>query len=120
MSRAFGRLEYTLNDVEVVGDKATADVTVNNADIDAALQNAMSDLQNSDDSEVQALINNRDEKGLMQKFFEAFYDEVDKVDMIGDKGVTFELEKNDDGNWKITDDSIAAFYETISPRANAD
>lgn len=120
IKHSFGRLEYTVDDVTVNGDMATVDLTVNNADIDTAYNNATTTVQNTDDPEILALISNGDAKGLAQKIYQLYYDEIDKVGMIGDTKITLELEKDDDGNWEVTDDSVDDFYNALAPTLYSD
>ncbi len=120
IKHSFGRLEYTIDDVTIDGDKATVDLTVNNADIDTAYRNALTTIQNTDDPEILTLISNGDEKGLVQKAYQLYYDEIDKVGMVGETKVTFELEKDDDGNWEVTDDSVDDFYNVLAPTLYSD
>lgn len=109
MQHTFGRFDYEIDDVTVDGDTATVDLTVSNADVTTAMENASEQLMASvyTDEEVYDMAINNDQKGLMQKLFSLYYDEVDSVDMIEDQDVTLELEKNDDGDWEITDDSAS-------------
>lgn len=113
----FSRVEYQIKQVNVDGNSASVDLTVSNADVEAAVNNAIQDVKDRafTNPEIQKLIANADEEGLVKKILETFYAEVDQVDMISDRDITIKLEKNDNGSWEITDDSVDNLLNTLVP-----
>ena len=67
----FGRLTYSIDDIKVDGDKATATITVSNVDIATVAQQWQTDIQTyAQSAEAQQVLVNEGQTGLFKAIFQ--------------------------------------------------
>lgn len=102
----FSNLDYEIGDIKVDGDTATAELTIENTDLDAAFEVWEEDISSwITSSEAQDLYADEGEAGLMKYSFEQLMDTIEHgdIDVVSDD-ITVSLEKVD-GEWAISEDS---------------
>ena len=102
----FSNLDYEIGDIKVDGDAATAELTIENTDLDAAFEVWEEDISSwITSSEAQDLYAEEGENALMKYSFEQLMDTIEHgdIDIVSDD-VTVSLEKVD-GEWAISEDS---------------
>lgn len=107
MSHTFGRMEYSIDSVEVDGDTATVTVSLKNPNVTKAMEAANTDLYSMDTAELQEIYTSEGEVGLMDKVFELYYEEIDKAEVEDCGTVTYDMQKSD-GTWGFADADTAS------------
>lgn len=110
---ALKHFSYTIDEVNVDGDAAVVKVTINNADLDVAMDAAIEDIQASIDQYEDMLIQEDGEKLFMQEVYKKLYEQLDKEDAtMKESKVTLTYHKEGD-SWVIDDDSVTSLCNAI-------
>ena len=110
----FAKFDYSVGDVKVDGDTATAKLTLTNVD----LQSVMNDVQSNmtSDSEFMAKVTEAASSGDMTKVyplvFEKMYAGIDASDKLVTSDVEMKVEKKD-GQWTVNEDNMSDIVSSI-------
>ena len=113
-AHVFKRLDYTIDEIQIDGDTATATLTVSNVNLSAIVTEAseqfsenvldyMEEIDMSSDTAMQE---------LMGKLFELIYETIDTTEDFNTTSLTITLTKTD-GTWVIDDSSAEAFISAM-------
>lgn len=117
LEHSFKHFDYTINDVVVDGDTATASLTLTNADLGAVIEDATTEItENIED--YQDIINGENGRNeFMKVFFNKIYEKLDATEETVSNDATLKLKKVD-GEWEVDDSSmnevISAMYGGVS------
>ena len=109
---SFGHFDYAINSVNVDGDKATVALSLTNANMQSALENASNALSENSDQYADLLTADDAVKQLMKLYFEEYYKQMDASEDLVTTDVDLKLTKGDDG-WEIDQDGIEAVYSAM-------
>ena len=115
LQHAFSKYSYEVGSIEVDGDKATAAVTVSNANLQAAIDTASADFSSRQQELAEKYSNGGEDalKDLMKEYFDAVYKAIDEGDETVTTDLTLNLTKKD-GEWEVDEDSqqqlVSAMY----------
>lgn len=105
MSHCMKHLDYTVDTVTVddSGEKATAELTVKNVDMEACMTEALTEFDTwSAGEEAAEVYTNESEKGLFAKLFELLYAQVDAhTDELVETKVSVSLTKDEEAGWSV-------------------
>ena len=110
----FAKFDYSVGDVKVDGDTATAKLTLTNVD----LQSVMNDVQSNmtSDSEFMAKVTEAASSGDMTKVyplvFEKMYAGIDASDKLVTSDVEMKLDKKD-GQWTVNEDNMSDIVSSM-------
>ena len=110
----FAKFDYSVGDVKVDGDIATAKLTLTNVD----LQSVMNDVQSNmtSDSEFMAKVTEAASSGDMTKVyplvFEKMYAGIDASDKLVTSDVEMKLDKKD-GQWTVNEDNMSEIVSSM-------
>ena len=110
----FAKFDYSVGDVKVDGDTATAKLTLTNVD----LQSVMNDVQSNmtSDSEFMAKVTEAASSGDMTKvyplIFEKMYAGIDASDKLVTSDVEMKLDKKD-GQWTVNEDNMSDIVSSM-------
>lgn len=112
MMHMFKHFDYTIDDVKVDGDAADVSVTLSNADLNAALEATLTDLD--DLSEYADMLSADDgQKQFMKMFMQKLYEHIDSSEDIVSNSATLKLNKVDN-EWSVDeaslDEVVSAMY----------
>lgn len=106
LQHSFAHFDYTINEVKVDGNNATASLSLTNADLNKALTAAQEEYMAEIDYE--ALMSSDDpEKEVAQQLFAKVYQKLDESEDLVTTDATLKLTK-EDGEWKLDEDSVNA------------
>ncbi|MBE6470165.1 MAG: hypothetical protein E7000_00435 [Coriobacteriaceae bacterium] len=108
IEHAFRGFDYTINDVTVDGDTATADVTISNIDVAKVASSVMDTVSSDKDiaAKVQKLAEGGDQSEVMKYVFSLMYDAMDAATETVSTDTTIKLTKTNN-QWDIDEDSIS-------------
>lgn len=106
LAHLLSKFDYSVGDISVEGNTATAQVTVTNVDIPAAMQAATDTMGTPETSERLAEIYNaNDDQALMQAVIQIIYDAVDSTEGVVSTDTELTL-TNTKGTWTIDQASL--------------
>lgn len=109
----FKHFDYTINDVKIDGDTATVDVTVTNADVQKAMEEATNAVMGNLNNYSDLLTAEDGEQQFMKIFFDEVYQQLDASEELVTNDTTLKLNKTD-GEWDVDkealDDVVSAMY----------
>lgn len=104
-----GSLTYTIDDVTVDGDTATATLTVTNKDVMEVATTIQEEYSSGDKrAEAQQIYLTQGQDALVKAIMQDFYDQLDATTDTTTTTVTLDLTKTD-GTWDVDDSSIDDF-----------
>ncbi|MBQ6394830.1 MAG: hypothetical protein IJH87_00580 [Atopobiaceae bacterium] len=103
----FGNLTYSIDNIKVDGDKATADITVTNVDITSVVKQWNAAIQTYAASpEAQEVFRNEGESGLYHAIFQMLIDLLNAEDApTVTNTTTAQLVKDSNGHWRFAANS---------------
>lgn len=110
MEHSFAKFDYTIGDVTVDGDTATADLTLTNVDLKTTLETVQEDIYANvlDYSEMfDAEDEEEGQRQFMQLFFQKIYDALDASEEVVSTDAQLKLNKVD-GEWQVDETSLNA------------
>lgn len=112
-SHVFGSMTYTIDEVDVDGDEATAQLTITNKNVADAIQQAAEEYTSGDKlSEALELYASGGEDALAKAVLQEFYTILDASDETMTSSVTLGLTKTDN-EWDIDDSSIEDLLNAV-------
>lgn len=113
LGHCFKHFSYEIGEVKVDGDKATVDVTLTNANVSKAMENATNKVMGNIDQYTDMLSAEDGQKEFMKVFFDEIYAELDATDDLVTSNETLSLTKTD-GEWDVDktslDSVVSAMY----------
>ena len=110
----FAKFDYSVGDVKVDGDTATAKLTLTNVDIQSVMQDVQSNM--TSDSEFMAKVTEAASSGDMTKVyplvFEKMYAGIDASDKLVTSDVEMKLDKKD-GQWTVNEDNMSDIVSSM-------
>ena len=100
----FAHFDYTINDVKVDGDKATASLTLTNADVTSVIEQATADITGNIDQYTDMLTAEDGQEQFMKVYFDKIYEILDSTDKTVTTDADLTLTKKD-GQWEVDDSS---------------
>ncbi len=111
-SHAFENFDYSLGEVKVDGGKATVEVTVKNASLEAAMEAATADLESTIDQYADVIVGENGEQEFMGILFNKIYEKLNDDPQMVETPVTMTYTKMDDA-WHADDASIDQLIEAM-------
>lgn len=105
MSHCFRNFDYSIGEISVDGDVATAQLTVTNANLQTAIEAVSDDVSNNYDEYLDVVLAEDGESQFMQLFFDKVYEQLDAMDDTVTNDVTLKLKKTD-GSWDVDQSEI--------------
>ena len=110
----FAKFDYSVGDVKVDGDTATAKLTLTNVDIQSVMNDVQSNM--TSDSEFMAKVTEAASSGDMTKVyplvFEKMYAGIDASDKLVTSDVEMKLDKKD-GQWTVNEDNMSEIVSSM-------
>ena len=109
MGHVFKHFDYEIKDVKVEGDKATVSLSVTNASVKDAADEAIKEIEAEAQQDPDSLSQYQsDQKAFMQYYINKVYDALDKATdtTTTDATLTFHKENNE---WEVDEDSLDEF-----------
>ena len=110
----FAKFDYSVGDVKVDGDTATAKLTLTNVDIQSVMNDVQSNM--TSDSEFMAKVTEAASSGDMTKVyplvFEKMYAGIDASDKLVTSDVEMKLDKKD-GQWTVNEDNMSDIVSSM-------
>ena len=117
LGHCFKHFSYEVGEVKVDGDHATVDVTVTNANVSKAMENATNTVMGNVDQYADMLAAEDGQKQFMKVFFDEIYAELDGSDELVTSDEKLTLTKTD-GEWEVDksslDSVVSAMYGGLS------
>ncbi len=112
MGHCFRNFDYSIGEISIDGDVATAELTVTNTDLQAAIETASDDITNNYDEYLDVVLGDDGERQFMQLFFQKVYEQMDATDETVTNDVTLKLKK-EDGVWDVDDSGVDAVVSAM-------
>ena len=114
LARCFSRAEYTVDAINIEGDTATAELTITNVDLTAAMEAAAGEDLDAflATDEGAAMIAAGDVTALYPKLMELFYARIDSSETMVSNPATLDFNKVD-GQWVASDADIDQFVSAL-------
>lgn len=110
----FAKFDYSVGDVKVDGDTATAKLTLTNVDLQSVMNDVKSNM--TSDSEFVAKVQEAASSGDMTKvyplIFEKMYAAIDASDKLVTSDVEMKLDKKD-GQWTVNEDNMSDIVSSM-------
>ncbi len=112
MGHCFRNFDYSIGEISIDGDVATAELTVTNTDLQSAIETASDDITNNYDEYLGVVLGDDGERQFMQLFFQKVYEQMDATDETVTNDVTLKLKK-EDGVWDVDDSGVDAVVSAM-------
>jgi hypothetical protein len=112
LGHSFKHFDYTINDVTVDGDTATASLTLTNTDLGAVVEETTTEITENIDDYADVLNGENGRKEFMKIFFNKIYEKLDASEETVSTDATLQLNKVD-GEWEVDDSSMDAVVSAM-------
>lgn len=112
LGHSFKHFDYTINDVTVDGDTATANLTLTNTDLGAVVEETTTEITENIDDYADVLNGENGRKEFMKIFFNKIYEKLDASEETVSTDATLQLNKVD-GEWEVDDSSMDAVVSAM-------
>jgi hypothetical protein len=112
LGHSFKHFDYTINDVTVDGDTATASLTLTNTDLGAVVEETTTEITENIDDYADILNGENGRKEFMKLFFDKIYEKLDASEETVSTDATLQLNKVD-GEWEVDDSSMDAVVSAM-------
>ena len=114
LQHLFSKFNYTIGDITVDGDTATAQVTMENVDVQTVMNETMANLQNDEDfiAKVSEAYASGNQEDMYKLIFDKVYEAVEASDKIVSNTVDLKLEKKD-GQWTLDEEASKALVSSL-------
>ena len=114
LGHIFKHFEYEVGDITVNGNKATASVTLTNANFQSIMDRLNSDVENDANfrSQLEEKVNNNDEKGFYKVLFDHVYKLIDESDDLVTTKLNLHFTKTN-GVWDVDESSLNDFAKAV-------
>lgn len=112
LGHSFKHFDYTINDVTVDGDTASANLTLTNTDLGAVVEDVTNDITTNIDDYSDVLSGENGQKEFMKIFFNKIYEALDASEETVSTDATLRLNKVD-GEWEVDDSSLDAVVSAM-------
>lgn len=112
LGHSFKHFDYTINDVTVDGDTASANLTLTNTDLGAVVEETTTEITENIDDYADVLNGENGRKEFMKIFFNKIYEKLDASEETVSTDATLQLNKVD-GEWEVDDSSMDAVVSAM-------
>lgn len=112
LGHSFKHFDYTINDVTVDGDTASANLTLTNTDLGAVVEETTTEITKNIDDYADVLNGENGRKEFMKIFFNKIYEKLDTSEETVSTDATLQLNKVD-GEWEVDDSSMDAVVSAM-------
>lgn len=112
LGHSFKHFDYTINDVTVDGDKASANLMLTNTDLGAVVEETTTEITENIDDYADVLNGENGRKEFMKIFFNKIYEKLDASEETVSTDATLQLNKVD-GEWEVDDSSMDAVVSAM-------
>lgn len=112
LGHSFKHFDYTINDVTVDGDTASANLTLTNTDLGAVVKETTTEITENIDDYADVLNGENGRKEFMKIFFNKIYEKLDASEETVSTDATLQLNKVD-GEWEVDDSSMDAVVSAM-------
>ena len=112
LGHSFKHFDYTINDVTVDGDTASANLTLTNTDLGAVVKETTTEITENIDDYADVLNGENGRKEFMKLFFNKIYEKLDASEETVSTDATLKLNKVD-GEWEVDDSSMDAVVSAM-------
>ena len=112
LGHSFKNFDYTINDVTVDGDTASANLTLTNTDLGAVVEETTTEITENIDDYADILNGENGRKEFMKLFFNKIYEKLDASEETVSTDATLKLNKVD-GEWEVDESSMDAVVSAM-------
>jgi hypothetical protein len=112
LGHSFKHFDYTINDVTVDGDTASANLTLTNTDLGAVVEETTTEITENIDDYADILNGENGRKEFMKLFFDKIYEKLDASEETVSTDATLQLNKVD-GEWEVDESSMDAVVSAM-------
>lgn len=110
LSHCFKNLDYSIDEIVIDDNEATATLTLTNTDLNAAAEAAANEITSNVDEYNEILSSENAEQELMAAFVKLLYEKIDESTETATNQSTLTFHKKDD-TWEVDADSVMALME---------